>query len=55
MSDEEVVIPFRPRPRTIAEGELDAVRQMTRNWHPELRELMFPEHAKLDRARSKDE
>lgn len=51
MSDEQVVIQFRPRPRVISEGELDAFRQMTRNWHPQLRELMFPDHAKLDRGR----
>jgi hypothetical protein len=53
MSDEKV-IPFRPRPRVIPEGELEAVRHATRNWHPQLRELMFPEHAKLERERSEE-
>lgn len=40
------VIPFRPRPPS--EGELDAYRSMTRNWHPQLRQLMFPRHAAQD-------
>jgi len=50
MSDQKV-IPFRPRPQPISEDELNAYRQMTRNWTAQLRELMFPEHAKLDRER----
>jgi hypothetical protein len=48
MSD-RVVIPFRkPAP---SEAELEAYRQMTRSWHPELRRLMFPEHFELDALR----
>jgi hypothetical protein len=45
MSD-DVVIPFRQRPPT--EAELEAYRKMTKDWHPELRRLMFPEHFKHD-------
>ena len=40
------VIPFRPRPPS--DGELDAYRDMTRNWHPQMRELMFPRHFEHD-------
>ena len=41
------VIPFRKRPapkKPVSELELDAVRRMTRSWHPELQKLMFPEY-----------
>ena len=46
MSDSNV-IPFRKRPapkKQVSELELDAIRRMTRSWHPELQKLMFPEH-----------
>ncbi len=41
------VIPFRPRPPS--DGELDAYRTMTRNWHPQMRQLLFPQHVEHDR------
>ena len=40
------VIPFRPRPPS--QGELDAYRTMTRNWHPQMRQLLFPKHLEHD-------
>jgi hypothetical protein len=40
------VIPFRKPPPS--KGELSVYRLMTRNWHPEMRQLIFPEHFKLD-------
>ena len=43
---ERVVVPFRQRPPS--EAEFEAYRQMTRDWHPDLRQLMFPEHFKLE-------
>jgi len=48
MSD-STVIPFRKRPPS--EQELEMYRKMTRNWHPEMRQLMFPEHFKHDRQK----
>jgi hypothetical protein len=45
MSDNKV-IPFRKRPPS--ENELEAYRQMTRNWHPQMRQSVFPEHFKHD-------
>ena len=45
MTDDNV-IPYRKRPPS--EGEMEAYRQMTRNWHPQLRQLLFPEHFKQD-------
>lgn len=53
MSDEKI-IPFKPRSREIPEQELEVFRHATRNWHPQLRALMFPEHAKVERERSRD-
>ena len=41
MSNDNVT-PFRKRPPS--ENELEIYRQMTRNWHPDMRKLMFPEH-----------
>jgi hypothetical protein len=52
MSDDKV-IPFKPRPRVLSEQELEVFRHTTRNWHPQLRDLMFPEHVKQERERSK--
>jgi hypothetical protein len=49
MSDEKV-IPFRPRPRVVSEGELDAYRRMTRQWHPDMQRLVFPEYASRDQT-----
>lgn len=53
MSDDKI-IPFKPRPRVISEQELDAFRLATRNWHPMMREMMFPEHAKQERDREQE-
>ena len=50
MSDSNV-IPFRKRPPT--EVELEMYERMTRNWHPELKEFMFPEHFKQQQERKK--
>lgn len=44
------VIPFRKRPPTAQ--ELEIYRQMTRNWPPELKQQMFPEHFKHDQDRA---
>ena len=42
MSDSQSnVIPFRKRPPS--EIEVEMYQRMTRNWHPELKQLMFPE------------
>ena len=40
------VIPFRKRPPS--EMELEAYRQMTRNWSEEVKQLMFPDHFMAD-------
>jgi hypothetical protein len=42
--DNDNVIPFRKRPPS--EKELEVYRQITRNWDPALRQMMFPEHFK---------
>jgi hypothetical protein len=47
MSDAKV-IPFRQRPPS--EAELEAYRRITRNWHPEMRRLMCPEHFMHDQS-----
>lgn len=44
------VIPFRKRPPS--DAELEMYRQMTKSWTPEMRQLMFPEHFRLDQERS---
>jgi hypothetical protein len=36
------VIPFRKR--RPSDGEMAAYRMFTRNWSPELRQLMFPDY-----------
>ena len=40
------VIPFRKRPPS--ESELEVYRQITRNWDPALRQMMFPDHFKRE-------
>jgi hypothetical protein len=45
VSDDNV-IPFRKRPPS--ESELEAYRLLTRNWSPQLRQLMFPEYFRQD-------
>ena len=47
MNDDNV-IPFRRRPQLPSEAELEAYRQATRNWHPEVRRLKYPEHYELE-------
>jgi hypothetical protein len=47
MSDDNV-IPFRKRPPS--RTELEIFRQMTKNWHPDMKRLMFPEYFKHDEA-----
>ena len=42
--DNDKVIPFRKRPPSAQ--ELEVYRQITRNWNPALRQMMFPEHFK---------
>lgn len=51
MTDRKV-IPFRKRPPSKA--ELEAYERMTRNWHPEMRRLLFPEHFRRDLVRAAD-
>ncbi len=51
MSDNKV-IPFRKRPPS--EAELEVYRRITRNWHPEMRRLMLPEHFKRDQPGAKN-
>jgi hypothetical protein len=48
MADDRKVIPFRKRPPS--QAELEAYQRMTRNWHPEMRRLFFPEFAEKDQA-----
>jgi len=50
MSDSKVV-PFRKRPPS--EPELEAYRRMTRNWHPEMQRLIFPEHFERDQPHAR--
>lgn len=45
------VIPFRKRPPS--DVELEVYERMTRNWHPELKQMMFPEHFKREEQRDK--
>ena len=52
MSDSNV-IPFRKRPPS--EMELESYQRMTRNWHPDLKQLMFPEHFRLEQDRKAGE
>ena len=44
--DHDNVIPFRKRPPS--EQELEVYRQITRNWDPALRQMMFPDHFKRE-------
>jgi hypothetical protein len=50
MSDNKVV-PFRRRPPS--EKELNVYRHITRNWHPDMRRLILPEHFKRDTSGGK--
>jgi hypothetical protein len=53
-TNEGNVIPFRTRPRRPSEAELEIYRQVTRNWLPDVRRLVFPEHYELDLQFSED-
>jgi hypothetical protein len=48
------VIPFRPRPRLPTQAELEIYRQVTRNWLPDVRRLVFPDHYEIDLQFSED-
>ncbi len=48
MSDSNV-IPFRKRPP--AEMGRERYERMTRDWHPELKQLMFPEYCEREAER----
>jgi hypothetical protein len=48
------VIPFRKRPAPPSEAELERYRQETRNWHPEMRRRLFPEHYELELRYAED-
>jgi hypothetical protein len=48
MNDDKI-IPFKPRPRVPSEQEIEAFLHATRNWPPQLRELLLPEHMKRAR------
>ena len=50
MTDRKV-IPFRKRPPS--QAELEMYRQITRNWHPDMRRLMLPDHFKRDQPGAK--
>lgn len=45
MTDRKVV-PFRKRPPSLA--ELVAYRHATRKWHPQMQQLVFPDHFQLE-------
>jgi len=51
MSDNKVV-PFRKR-RCAERGDVgrEMYERMTRHWHPEIKELMFPEQFKQEQER----
>jgi hypothetical protein len=48
------VIPFRKRPAPPSEAELERYRQATRNWHPEMRRRLFPEHYEIELKYAED-
>jgi len=49
---EDNVIPFRKRQRPPTERELEVYRQATRNWTPQMRQLMFPHYFEHDQNHS---
>ena len=49
---ENNVIPFRKRPPSPV--ELENFRKMTRSWHPQVRQLVFPELFELDQRERRD-
>jgi hypothetical protein len=49
LSDNKVV-PFRKRPPSAT--ELEVYRQITRNWSPQMKQVMFPEHFERDLGRA---
>ena len=48
------VIPFRKRPAPPSDAELERYRQATRNWHPEMRRRLFPEHYEIELKYAED-
>ena len=49
---ENNVIPFRKRPApSTPDVGIETYARMTRTWHPEIKELMFPEQFKQEQAR----
>ena len=48
------VIPFRKRPTPPSDAELERYRQATRNWHPEMRRRLFPEHYEIELKYAED-
>ena len=42
MEEDRKVVPFRKRPPSAT--EMDVYRRITRNWSPEMRRMLFPEH-----------
>jgi hypothetical protein len=50
MSDDKV-IPFRKRPPS--EAEIERYRLMTRGWHPNVRQLIAPQHFERDESRKR--
>jgi hypothetical protein len=46
------VLTFKPRPPS--EAELEVYEQMTRNWAPQMKQLIFPKHfAQQAKAKSR--
>jgi hypothetical protein len=43
------IVPFRKRPPSLP--ELVIYQQATRRWHPQMQQLLFPEHFRLEPQR----
>ena len=43
------IVPFRKRPPSLP--ELVIYQQATRRWHPQMQQLLFPEHFRLEPPR----
>jgi hypothetical protein len=52
--NQDNVIPFRKHPAPPSEAELERYRQATRNWHPEMRRKLFPEHYEIELKYAED-
>lgn len=51
MGDDNVIL-FRKR--SPSEVEVEYYRMITRNWHPQMRQMMFPEHFKHDNPEQRE-